>query len=64
MAARVAAEVRRALGVDVRLAPGGEREFTVRIDGGVAFSRADRGRLPSPDEVLELVAGALRENRG
>ncbi len=56
MAARIAVEVRRALGHDVRLLPGAEREFTVRIDGEVVFSRADRGRFPTPDEILELVS--------
>ena len=56
MAARIAVEVRRALGLDVRLLPGAEREFTVRIDERVVFSRADRGRFPTPDEILELVS--------
>ncbi|MDO9018947.1 MAG: Rdx family protein [Deltaproteobacteria bacterium] len=57
VAAALAAEVAGALGVVVRLVPGGgEREFTVRVDGRVVFTRADRGRLPTPDEMLELVA--------
>lgn len=56
MAARIAVELRRTLGLDVRLLPGAEREFTVRIDGRVVFSRADRGRFPTPDEMLELVS--------
>jgi len=59
VAAELATEVRRALGVDVRLVPGGgEREFTVRIDGRVVFMRADRKRLRTPEEMLELVAAA------
>lgn len=64
VAARLASELTRALGVTVRLARvDEERAFTVRVDGGAVLTRATKGRLPTPDEALDAVAREVERTK-
>lgn len=55
MAARVAAEVKAALGVDATLVRGSGGVFQVRRDGALIYDKADRHRFPEDGEVTSLL---------
>ncbi len=55
-AARLAASIKSAKGLDVELAPGGRGAFEVSRDGALVFSKLATNRFPtSDDEVLALL---------
>jgi hypothetical protein len=54
----VAAEVKRATGLDAQLLVGGSGEFTVWLDDKL-LAEKKLGQFPSPDAVVEAVKAAL-----
>ena len=53
----MAAELKKRLGVDSKLIPGGGGVFDVSADGKVIFSKKAAGRYPEPEEII----GALQK---
>jgi selenoprotein W-related protein len=53
----VAAELKQALGAEVKLVEGSGGVFDVVVDGRTVFSKYETGRFPDPGEVLRLVQG-------
>jgi selenoprotein W-related protein len=53
----LAAELKKHLGIDATLIPGGGGVFDVSADGKVIFSKKSVGRFPGPGEIL----GALKK---
>lgn len=49
----MADELRKALGVEVKLTPGADGIFDVLADGKLVFSKFQTGRFPLPGEVVE-----------
>jgi len=59
MAAGLAAELKKALGVDAELEAGGGGIFDVTVDGQLLFSKhAEGDRFPHPGEVEERIRAA------
>jgi len=56
-ATSLAAELKKRLGVDSKLIPGGGGVFDVSADGKVIFSKKAAGRYPEPEEII----GALQK---
>lgn len=54
----MAAEVKRATGLDAQLLIGGSGEFTVWLDDKLVAEKK-LGQFPSPDAVVEAVKAAL-----
>jgi hypothetical protein len=54
----VAAEVKRATGLDAQLLVGGSGEFTVWLDDKLVAEKK-LGLFPSPDAVVQAVKAAL-----
>jgi selenoprotein W-related protein len=55
----LAADLKKHLGVDSTLIPGGGGVFDVTADGKVIFSKKSVGRFPGTDEIL----GALKNTK-
>lgn len=53
----MAAELRQALGAEVRLVKGSGGIFDVVVDGRMVYSKDETGRFPDPGEVLRLAQG-------
>lgn len=53
----MAAELKDALGAEVRLVKGSGGVFDVVVDGRTVFSKHDAGRFPQPGEVAQLAEG-------
>ncbi len=51
-AARLAAEIKQARGIEATLLPGSGGEFEVSLDGAPIFSKKALGRFPETEEVL------------
>jgi selT/selW/selH-like putative selenoprotein len=43
------------LSADVTLETGSKGAFDIRVDGRLAYSKAQTGRLPNADQVMELL---------
>jgi hypothetical protein len=54
----VAAELKRAVGIDAQLRVGNSGEFTVWLDDRLVAEKK-LGRFPSPDDVVAAVKAAL-----
>ena len=54
----MAAELKKNLGVDSNLIPGGGGVFDVTVDGKVIFSKKSVGRFPGPGEILGVLQKA------
>lgn len=54
----MAAEIKRATGLDAQLLVGGSGEFTVWLDGNLVAEKK-MGMFPSPDAVAAAVKAAL-----
>lgn len=54
----MAAEIKRATGLDAQLLVGGSGEFTVWLDGNLVAEKK-MGMFPSPDAVVQAVKAAL-----
>jgi selenoprotein W-related protein len=54
----LAAEVKKARGVDVALVKGSGGQFEVSLDGQLLFSKKKEGRFPAPSEILEKIPEA------
>jgi hypothetical protein len=54
----VAAELKKALGVDANLEVGSSGEFTVWVDGAKVAEKK-WGRFPAPDDVVQAVRANL-----
>jgi selT/selW/selH-like putative selenoprotein len=48
----LAAEIKRALGIDVELVKGGSGIFDVHQDGRLVFSKYETHRFPEAEELL------------
>jgi selT/selW/selH-like putative selenoprotein len=59
-AARVAAELKKDLGIDAELVAGRGGVFDVVADGKVIYSKSNTGRFPKPGEV----SGLLKQGKG
>jgi selT/selW/selH-like putative selenoprotein len=44
----------------LELVPGANGIFDVHVDGELVFEKAMLGRYPQPEDVLPLIAGAVR----
>ena len=53
MAARVAAELKRYMGLDSRSVDVGMGHFNVLVDGEKLFSKMKEGRFPQPGEIVK-----------
>jgi len=51
-ASSLAAEIRKARGIDATLVKGGGGEFEIALDGTLIFSKKAAGRFPDLEEVL------------
>jgi predicted Rdx family selenoprotein len=51
----VAAIIKRELGVDATLTPGGRGEFTVWLDGKKVLDKDHHGDFPEDDDVLAVL---------
>lgn len=51
----MAAELKKALGVDAKLTPGSGGVFDVYADGKTIFSKKQVGRFPEADEILGML---------
>jgi selenoprotein W-related protein len=51
----LAAELKKQLGIEAKLIPGGGGVFEVTVDGRLVFSKKAAGRFPDPSEILGLV---------
>jgi selT/selW/selH-like putative selenoprotein len=51
----LAAEIKKALGMDVEIAQGRRGSFEVTRDGRTVFSRLETGLFPLPEDVLEAL---------
>jgi len=51
----LAAELKRDLGVESTLLPGGGGVFDVSADGKIVFSKKAVGRFPEPGEVVQML---------
>ncbi|MBK9376655.1 MAG: Rdx family protein [Holophagales bacterium] len=51
----MAAELKRAFGVDATLKKGSGGVFDVVVDGTLVYSKRDTGRFPEPGEVSRLM---------
>lgn len=47
-------------GAEVALVKGRDGVFEIVIDGGLAFSKQQRGRFPADEEIDALAAGKTR----
>ena len=56
-AAGLAAEIKKARGIDATLIKGDGGTFDVVVDGALVFSRKQAGRFPELSEVLEKIPG-------
>ena len=54
----MAAELKKAVGVDARLLVGGSGEFTVWLDDRLVAEKK-AGQFPSPEDVVAAVKAAL-----
>jgi selenoprotein W-related protein len=54
----LAAEIRKARGLDATLIKGSGGQFEVVIDGALIFSKKQLGRFPETDEILEKIPAA------
>lgn len=52
----MAAEIRRARGIEATLIKGSGGVFDVAVDGAIIFSKKLVHRFPEPDEILEKIA--------
>jgi len=59
-AARVAAELKKDLGIDAELVAGRGGVFDVVADGKVIYSKSNTGMFPKPGEV----SGLLKQGKG
>lgn len=55
----MAAELKKRLGIDSKLIPGGGGIFDVSVDGKVIFSKKSVGRFPDTEEIV----GALQKTK-
>ena len=55
MAAGLAAELKRELGIDAELLPGGRGVFDVLLDGETIFSKYEEHRFPEEGEIPRLI---------
>ena len=51
-AASLADELRKSMGVEAKLVPGGNGIFDVIVDDKLVFSKFKAGRFPEPGEVV------------
>ena len=51
----LAAELKKAYGVDSELVSGKRGDFEVTVDGETVFSRQKLSRFPEPGEVLKII---------
>ena len=58
----MAAELKRAVGLDAQLLVGGSGEFTVWLDGKLVAEKK-LGQFPSPEDVVAAVKAAITEPR-
>ena len=56
----MAAELKKRLGVDSKLIPGGGGVFDVSLDGKVLFSKKAVGRYPEPEEIIGMLQKAKK----
>jgi len=54
----VAAELKKAIGVDTTLEVGGSGEFTVWVDGKMVAEKK-WGRFPAPEDVVAAVRASM-----
>ncbi|MBI4702349.1 MAG: hypothetical protein HY744_14600 [Deltaproteobacteria bacterium] len=45
--------MKKAKGLDARIAPGHTGQFDVLVDGACLFSKEETGRFPSEAEIIE-----------
>jgi selenoprotein W-related protein len=51
----LAAEIKKARGIDAKLTKGSGGVFEVALDGKLIFSKKALGRFPETSEILEMV---------
>ncbi|OQY28902.1 MAG: hypothetical protein B6244_05710 [Candidatus Cloacimonetes bacterium 4572_55] len=51
----MAAELKKAVGADVKLIKGSGGAFEVQLDSQMIFSKSRLGRFPGPGEVVNLI---------
>jgi len=56
----LAAELKKRLGIDSKLIPGGGGVFDVSVDGKVIFSKKAMGRYPDPEEIIGVLQKAKK----
>ena len=62
-AAGLAAELKKAIGLDSELVSGKRGDFEVTVDGEKVFSKQKLSRFPEPGEVLKIIKKwILRKN--
>jgi len=54
-AAGLAAELKKAIGLDSELVSGKRGDFEVAVDGEKIFSKQNLSRFPEPGEVLKII---------
>jgi len=54
-AARLAAEIKKARGLDAELHKGSGGQFEIVLDGTLIFSKKELGRFPETPEILEKI---------
>ena len=54
-AAGLAAELKKAIGLDSELVSGKKGDFEVTVDGKMVFSKQKLSRFPEPGEVLKFI---------
>jgi selT/selW/selH-like putative selenoprotein len=54
-AARLAAEIKQARGIETRLVKGSGGQFEVSLDGQPIFSKKAQGRFPETAEILQHI---------
>ncbi len=55
MATSLAAEIKKAKGVEAKLTRGAGGVFEVTVDGKLVFSKKATGRFPKNEEILQAI---------
>ena len=60
-AAKLAEELKIALGIEASLVTGDLGSFDVFVNGELLFSKQETGRFPNPEEIVEMIEEYVKE---
>jgi len=61
-AARLAVEIKKAVGAEAICLPGDSGQFDVMVDDQVIFSRFETGRFPEEQEIIKMLKNNFANN--